>query len=252
MLILPSYCPLLCSNVTYYDKGLRPFFGTYQPVVVDIMFRVNHLLEVNAKQSLFTLGLFVKERWLDPRLVYNNRTIVSDIGDPALRVDAEMIWVPDTGFYNTANRCNSHHDIVSVFSNGTVSRRRQMSCTFFNVLDFHHFPFDRNSYTMEFISFADSSLALSFRSNQCFSPPEDMEATFARTIYRLESALCNSSTMFVGLFDIAGGAGGASLSASLTLSRRTEHYILKFIMPLFMLGFLSCSTFWIGEKTSSV
>ncbi|KAJ3309495.1 Glycine receptor subunit alpha-3 [Boothiomyces sp. JEL0838] len=211
-----------------YDNLTRPY-AFIQPTVVQAQFRLNRLFNVDPKVNQFSMDLFLRLRWNDPRL-----TFPENLQNEALRIDPSQIWTPDVYFYNEATDATPLDQTLKISNDGTVFWSRHFLMTWATGFDLHDFPFDsQNQYTMSVQWYNDSGGAT--------YPDPIVNKTFSSVLWSLDQVSATNSTILFRdnqpLFDF--------LTYSLYITRDPSVYILKYILPLFFIALCSTLTYWI-------
>ncbi|KAF2344874.1 Neurotransmitter-gated ion-channel ligand-binding domain [Trinorchestia longiramus] len=92
---LPPYTLYCCSNGLCWCSN---YFVQYRkPTLVGVQMYFNSFGSLSAANMDFTIDLFLRQRWHDPRLAYTQGPPSYTIIDPRLQ---NKIWKPDTFFDN--------------------------------------------------------------------------------------------------------------------------------------------------------
>jgi hypothetical protein len=234
------FVSLFSNPAKPYDNQLRPALNTSLPVIISTALRINLLFNVDSKEETFQLDLFVNEYWTDPRLAY----------DPSkfpllntLRIPVRYTpWLPDTFFFN-AVKCLPIVDsslTLSEAGDGGIFWSRHQSCTFHSSFDLLSFPFDSQVLAVRRTSFSysDTELRVVFLSATGWRP--DPQYDFTNSLWDFNYAFSNTSTLvFIETH---------SANAYLSLTRKSMSYILKMILPMFMLVLLSTLSYAIDPN----
>ncbi|KAL1435640.1 hypothetical protein MTO96_001511 [Rhipicephalus appendiculatus] len=133
-----------------YDNGVRPptINGT-GPVRVDVNMFVLSIPEVSEKNMDYTIQVYFRQSWLDPRLAFDDRA--GDVEYVTL-YDAEKIWKPDAFFSNEKE--GHFHDVprpnsfVRIFPAGRVLYSARLSLKLSCPMNLKRYPFDTQSCSM--------------------------------------------------------------------------------------------------------
>jgi gamma-aminobutyric acid receptor subunit beta len=250
MLLLPLLCSAVClQRVTLinsllnseYDDSLRPLLGSGQPVVVALNLRVDLLYAVSSADETFAVDLFMTERWTDPRLAFNSSAFSLPYGD-SLRLPLTGPWKPDTFFFNSI-RCTVSDSLLKLDASGSgqVSWTRHASCTFYTPFDLSQFPFDSQQLPVQRLSFFYNSteMRLVFSSLGCFTPDPSLD--WVNSLWALGSVQCNS-LQYNGRQD--------ELEAVLLVERLWQAYVLKMIVPMFLIVIVSSLSYFIDPAAA--
>jgi len=204
-----------------------------------------------------------RESWLDDRLSFDSTLWPVDSMGP-LRIPGAKIWKADTFFYN-AITCTVADELVTLQYTGVVKWSRHMTCTFHTEFNLLTFPFDTQSFTMRRLSFAYPSNELQFVvSNststssttsspspstspsivkQCFNP--DPSSTWENSLWDLQGVSCDESVYEFRMSQ----SPYTQVTANIHVKRKSASYILKMILPMFVVVCLSTLTYWIDANS---
>ncbi|XP_054557108.1 neuronal acetylcholine receptor subunit alpha-2 [Talpa occidentalis] len=132
-----------------YNRLARPVPRTSDVVIVRFGLSIAQLIDVDEKNQMMTINVWLKQEWDDYKLRWNP----ADFGNiTSLRVPSEMIWIPDIVLYNNADGefAVTHMTKAHLLSSGTVRWTPpaiyKSSCS----IDVTFFPFDQQNCKMKF------------------------------------------------------------------------------------------------------
>jgi hypothetical protein len=157
-----------------YSAETRPGFAIHghaaPPDVIAVQLQLFSLVEVDSKQQTFTVDVYVRTVWQDPRLAYLNTSAGAcftgndDVNYLAHRTlflpgvsDRARIWTPDVSFNNLAKPEQVVNGAVWLNHTGRVWWTRRTQLTFFCRMDYTRLPYDTQFCPVTFISFRESS-----------------------------------------------------------------------------------------------
>ena len=125
--------PLMDRLLLNYDRRVRPGYGTSKPVDNYVNIFVNSFGAISAQTMDYKLGIFLRQRWIDPRLAH-------DAEEETIAPDASYlskIWVPDL-FFNNEKSSRFHsvwidNKLLRISRKGEVKYRYQLTyiCTLY-------------------------------------------------------------------------------------------------------------------------
>ena len=206
-------------------------------------FRLNLLYAVSSKDETFALDMFVREQWNDPRLAFSPTMWNSDVDGP-LRIPTTRAWKPDTFFYN-AIATSITDSLLILTPTGDLSYTRHYTCTFHISFDLTAFPFDSQTFNIERLSFAYSYLELDLvPMSPCWVP--DPSVNYENSLWSLNGWSCVQD-----FYSFRGSQQSyARVTANLNVSRLSQNYVVKLILPMFIIVLLSTLTYWIDPKSA--
>lgn len=230
-------------NTSTYDPTIRPNLSINQPVYMNVNYRINLLYSVSAVNEVYSIDLYVRESWYDNRLVYNESLWpVSTMG--VLRIPTSKVWKPDTFFLN-AITCSTQDELVTLTYDGLVKWARHMTCTFHANLSLIEFPFDTQIFDLQRLSFAytQDELVYTYTSNLCFNP--DPTQNWDNSLWNLVNTDCYNTQYNFRSFQ----SPYSLVTSNLHVQRKSASYILKMILPMFVVVCLSTLTYWIDPMS---
>src|SRR6476646_4553968 len=118
------------------------------------------ITNIDSAQQNFTAEVAVVLRWRDPRLAHT--------GNGVVRYPLEQVWHPRIAVVNETNSVSRKFpDSVEVEPDGTVNYRQRYAGAFTQPLRLRSFPFDRQTFRLQFV-------AVRYRANEVqFVPDQD-------------------------------------------------------------------------------
>ncbi|KAI9320274.1 neurotransmitter-gated ion-channel ligand-binding domain-containing protein [Zopfochytrium polystomum] len=239
-----SFMPVVDQLLKGYDLWARPNAGTTTATAVYAQYRMNRLFNVDPTTNAFSIDLYLKLQWSDPRLVYSGST-----SSETIRLDSSKIWVPDVYFYNEHAIFDavSESCVLKDPTQGIVVLNRHFVASLTSPFQLADFPFDDQAISIQLASYSynASYLTLNYYPAEQGGPanpsPFDTFSSVLWTLYDedptikrvLSDPSRNTSATYQGLW------------YSLFISRDPTIYILKYILPLFFVAFCSCVSYWV-------
>jgi len=227
-----------------YDVDTRPNFNTSSPVSITTQFRVNLLYAVSSRDEQFNIDLFVTEQWVDPRLAFDP-TLWDATQLGALRVPATKPWKPDTFFYN-ALTCATSDQLLTLTAIGQLTWTRHLTCTIHDSFELEQFPFDSQMLPLRRLSFAYNMNELTLQyATPCYNP--DPATNYENSLWDLgRTADCSSGYLSFR----SNQAPYSEVTANLYVVRKYTNYVVKLILPMFIIVLLSTLTYWIDPMSA--
>ena len=227
-----------------YDVDTRPYFNTSSPVGITTQFRINLLYAVSSRDEQFNIDLFVTEQWIDPRLAFDP-TLWDATQLGALRVPNAKPWKPDTFFYNALS-CTTSDQLLTLTAVGQLTWTRHLTCTIHDSFELTNFPFDSQTLPLRRLSFAYNmnELLLQYAS-PCYNP--DPAVNFENSLWDVgRTADCSSGYLSFR----SNQAPYSEVTANLYVVRKYTNYVVKLILPMFIIVLLSTLTYWIDPMSA--
>jgi hypothetical protein len=115
------------------------------PTQVSIGIWVTDITSIDSVQQSFTAEISVVLRWKDPRLAHT--------GDGVVRYPIEQVWHPRVSIVNeTSAVSRKFPDMAEVEPDGRVIYRQRYAGAFTQPLRLRSFPFDRQTFRLQFVA----------------------------------------------------------------------------------------------------
>ena len=227
-----------------YDVDTRPNYNTSTPVSITTQFRVNLLYAVSSRDEQFNIDLFVTEQWIDPRLAFDpSLWDATQLG--VLRVPTTNPWKPDTFFYNALS-CTTSDQLLTLTAVGQLTWTRHLTCTIHDSFELQDFPFDGQTLPLRRLSFAYNMNELQLQyALPCYSP--DPSVHYENSLWDIgRTADCSSGYLSFR----SNQAPYSEVTANLYVVRKYTNYVVKLILPMFIIVLLSTLTYWIDPMSA--
>lgn len=221
-----------------------------KPVNVSIGVFLLDLIEIDEIKQSFKVDYTVDIRWHDPRL--SVKSLGKSLVGCALTVDD--IWDPKLQALNPRDFSKIFLNDISVNQNGIVDYYLRVQTIYSSSFNLLEFPFDSQKLTMHLASFQ-------------YGPDDVLFQADEKHTGRLESLSIPGWTFVSNISDTSGpaliaiGEQYSHLLHYITLERKAEYYLWKFVVPLCFIILMAGSVFWldptnfapqIGISTASV
>ena len=200
---------------------------------------------IDSAQQDLTAEVAIVLRWKDPRLAHTGSGIV--------RYPLEQIWHPRMVIVNETNSVSRKFpDLVEVEPDGKVIYRQRYAGAFTQPLRLRSFPFDRQTFRIQFV-------AVRYRANEVMFVPDldwidnglKQGAGIAPSITLPDWTIEKWNTRSLA-YAMAPGFEYSGYAFEFTASRNVLHYILKVILPLVLIVFMSWVVFWIEPSEPGI
>ncbi|CAI5443018.1 unnamed protein product [Caenorhabditis angaria] len=155
-----------------YDHRQVPDDGNEGPVAVNVSIVVSNIRSVSEVTMDYSIEMFYRESWLDPRLKYNASKFKNKTEISLHESYSNFLWHPDTFVPNAISSKNprrqsiTHRSLLRLRSNGSILYSRRLSLILTCGMDLTLFPFDTQlckmgiesyGYTADFVKYAWST-----------------------------------------------------------------------------------------------
>lgn len=222
-----------------HDKKVRPNAGG-PPVMVDVEFKIISIGEIKEAQMEYTMDIFFRQWWTDPRLAHNFSTPFNMAGDAT-----KMIWTPDTFFWNVKSakyhRVTRENMRIKIHGDGKVYFSTRITFTAQCDMNLRLYPMDIQVCPLIIESYAHTTADVDYRWKGGKSQGvEIVSKEMAQFDFVGAKTTTKANTNSKGSF--------ASLRAFFTFKRRVSYFITATYMPAVVLVILSWCCFWINRS----
>jgi hypothetical protein len=166
--------------------------------------------------------------WEDPRLYYEDNLGHEDF----LKLDPAAVWTPDLIYLDPQAKPDPIDESMELFDYGLVFHSRNYLCAFSQNFDVHNFPFDSQVLIIRVDSFGYSEMQINFTFAEEAGPFLDPSFEF------FDSALWK-------LIGIEAEVYPTGFQYMISVKREPGPYIVKFIVPLVLIGVAAWMSFFI-------
>lgn len=167
LIYLFSYHTICVSNdlrtrlFDEYNSNIRPVKNISDSVNLRFGMEIKGLEYFDQKAENIKFNLWITQTWKDEFMTWNTTKYPEDY----ITTYNYKVWIPDLELYNAASKPKiyDNSDKLKIFSNGKVLWIRPTTYSFSCPLDFHDFPFDKQSCTMTFGSWKYNADYLNLR-----------------------------------------------------------------------------------------
>jgi hypothetical protein len=197
----------------------------------------------SALQS-FTADVVVVLQWKDPRLAHT--------GGGVAVYSLDQTWNPRVVVVNETNSISHRFpDSVEVAADGTVIYRQRFVGAFTQALVLKSFPFDKQVFRVQLAAFKYGPSEVSLVPNQKWVDAGINQAAGISRSITLPDWTVEKWEVKPLVYALAPGLENSGYVFEFTASRNVQHYILKVILPLVLIVFMSWTVFWIDPSTSN-
>ncbi|XP_072021143.1 glycine receptor subunit alphaZ1-like isoform X4 [Amphiura filiformis] len=223
------------------DDGskLRPYYGG-PPVHVDLGLEVERLGDISAASMDFSLTMYLREYWHDPRLANNLTSHLILQGQ-----DVDMVWSPDIFFINEKSakihEVTYNNKLIYILPNGSVSMSMRLSATLACHMSLEYFPMDSQTCKIEMSSYAYNTDEMTLHlSDEDVIIDRNMEIPgFELLDFKVKNRIMSYST---GHFNIC--------EIRLEFERQMQAYLLTVYIPSCLLVTIAWLSFWIDARAA--
>jgi len=224
-----------------YDKRVRPNYGG-QAVTVGVTMYVLSISELSEVQMDFTLDMYFRQFWQDPRLSFERRP-----GLDKLVVGAEyikLIWVPDTFFVNEKTAyfhdATTDNQFVRIFHTGDILRSIRLTITASCPMDLQYFPMDSQLCYIEIESFGYTMSDIRYKWNDGLNSVQvsgDVSLPQFKVLGHRQKTI--EASLSTGNY--------SRLACEIQFVRSMGYYLIQIYIPSSLIVVISWVSFWLNR-----
>ena len=220
----------------------RPESGN-GPTQVSVGIWIVDINNIDSAQQNFTADIAIVLRWKDARLAHT--------GTGLAHYALDQIWTPRVAIANeTSSVVRKLPESAEVEPDGTVLYRQRYVGSFTQPLRLQSFPFDRQSFRIQFVAIRYQPNEVVFVADENWIHDGLQKAAGISQSITLPDWTVEKWDAKASVYSLTPGLQYSGYSFEFTASRNVEHYILKVILPLVLIVMMSWSVFW-TEPTNS-
>jgi hypothetical protein len=214
------------------------------PTKVGVTAWFSDISKIDSAAQSFSASLIFRLQWQDPSLAHP--------GPEVKTYSLDQVWHPRWIIANGgADLRETLPETVDVSPDGGVLYRQRLIGTFNQLLNLRRFPFESEVFTVNLVLLG--------------TPPQDVELAPAPAAISsgLKGAIGRSQKITMQDWNVTGldahaapyslvpGTEIAGYDIAFSASRLPQHYLLKVILPLILIVFMSWAVFWIDPTLGS-
>jgi len=224
-----------------YDSKVPPGLRL-RPTEVEISTAVSGLFGINQQRGVFSVDIFLRGHWNDPRLAWEGLNV--SLGCPLDRLDLRRseAWTPDIFIENAVSTTfNAREVMFYVEPNGDVTWSRRLIADVRCAMHFENFPFDKQTCAINIMTFHERAedVLLTFKTEQDAGFAEIRDHEFHNFTQSYTTGVQKYTT---GHFPYA--------NIEFTMQRMLGYWITNGILPANIFVFISYCGFWINPSAA--
>jgi hypothetical protein len=227
-------CTLVFSMPSLHADKRHPMNGTGEPTRVKMRYVVLDIDGVDSAIQSFTLNIFYRAQWYDSREKHD--------GDGPIVKDLHDVWHPNIQITNRQKTFKTMDEIVTIRPDGTVTQTQRVWGDFSQILDLKDFPFDSQKFEVTMVSVGNSTSDVQFELDKELKSGISPQFSLPDWEILGHKAWGHNTSIFEGMDE------AAMFTVSLEAKRYNEYYIVKVILPLFLIVAMSWIVFWIDPE----
>lgn len=217
--------------------GTRPIPEGGGPTQVIVHLLLVDLRSIQDTEQSFEADIVMSLEWSDPRLV--DGTVGASLAN--CRVAPAAVWTPDAVVLNERNVSTGLPKLVHIRPDGRISYTQRYMGDFTASFELRDFPFDTQELKLDVVSAGSSAEDVEFRIEPVGRDPS-MKFSIA------DWTVGGFSVSYEPLVLPLAGRSIAHFVAATKVTRNHGFYILKVLIPLCLIVFMSWAVFWINPK----
>lgn len=230
------------SPVPLVQKPQRPGIES-GPTKVTYAVYIADITRIDSSTQTFLVNFMLILHWKDPRLAHAE----AGVREYAL----SDIWAPPILFENqTHDLVRSLPEIVTVSPEGVVVYRQRYIGEFSQALDLRAFPFDQETFTIHLVTPGNTPDEI------LFEPGEEALRIGLKNGIGITDHLSEpdwrilSTEVRIKPYTISPGTQIAGCHFECNAARKSSYFVIKVLLPLFLIVMMSWAVFWIDPADS--
>ncbi|EYC06625.1 hypothetical protein Y032_0074g806 [Ancylostoma ceylanicum] len=234
--------------LTDYEREVRPAVRHDRPIYVTFVFSLTQIIDVDERNQILTTNAWVRQHWSDYKLVWDPRKFGNLT---KIHIPHEKIWRPDVVLYNNADSqytksVMSTDIVVDYLGNVSWSAAAifKSSCP----LDVKHYPFDRQTCTLNYASWAYDGSKIDLLLN---SEKGDQSNYMMSTEWNLLRISAEKNSV---VYSCCPDAPYPFVNIHISIERRPMFYVFNLILPCVLISGIALLGFYMpsdsGEKVT--
>ena len=220
------------ATAAYFGRPLAADGPTEVKVAVFIL----DIDEVDNVSQSFDANVYIELRWHDPRLAHDgSETTAFSLGE---------VWNPRIQFINQQKIWSTLPEIVEVSPDGEVVYLQRVWGAFSQPLDLEDFPFDQQRFSIQLGTAGYSPQEVKL------VPDQGSRTGIASQFSLVDWEILGWEVAIAPFSPSLEEDAFAGFSLSIEAKRKYGYFIIKVILPLFLIVMMSWVVFWIDPKES--
>jgi hypothetical protein len=190
---------------------------------------------INSADQSFTLNIFAQFRWQDPLLAHD--------GDSIVRRQLTDIPAPRFLLLNQQRSWSTLLNVVDITPQGEAVYRMRLWGDFSQIMRLREFPFDSHVFEVPVIAIAHTTDAVELLADP--KMPSFMADQLSVADWTIDNWTAEPRNI-----EITRGDTTSGFVFAFEAKRISSHYLIKFIIPLFLIVAMSWVVFWIDPAES--
>lgn len=232
-----------CAPSSQPPETGRPKSGA-GPTQVGMTTWFSDISKIDSAAQTFSASLIFRMRWQDPSLAH-----------PGLGVKTyplDQVWHPRWIIANAgADLRNTLPETVDVAPDGEVVYRQRLIGTFSQPLNLRRFPFDREVFAIKLIALGATTSEIEFIQDADAISSGLKGATGRSPTISMQDWNVSELDSQTAPYSLLPGTDLAGYDVAFAATRLPQHYLLKVILPLILIVFMSWTVFWIDPTLGS-
>jgi hypothetical protein len=227
----------VAEKVEQVEFQTTPPEGLKGPTTVYFTVFVADISEINAAGQSFTVNLFLRLRWNDPRLA-NPEGAVREI-------PLEKMWNPRILLVNQKTRVKKGlPDVVQVHPDGTVLYHQRYTGILSQRLKLVDFPRDTHSFNVQFLAVGHNADELTFEPDRLRNI---RGGSMAKELSLPDWEILTYETR-ADPYKPVDEINAAAFAFRFEAQRYIGYYLWQMVLPLVVVVIMSWAAFWVGRE----
>lgn len=224
---------------------------------VTIELYVNKIYDIETVNSTFQVDGYLILKWKISRAEIKNKNFIkgkSIYYDGQIeKLKKNFFWIPNIEFINKLDDIIIDKSVLTIFDDGLVVYRKRFNCHFHSKMDLTKFPFDTQTFVINFESFLYKNHELTFVNPNLFY---DKSFSDIDPEWKVKEQYAEIKVMKYkgGFFEDTNNKEDIYSRTSFVFKfkRKAGYYLWQVLFPLFLIVFSSWVIFWIKSYTDQL
>ncbi len=210
--------------------------NSQNPVKIELSVFVIDVDGIDTVEQNFQANLFFEARWHDPDLVHD--------GSESILRPLSEIWRPNLQVVNQQKVWESFPEVAEITPEGQVTYRQRLWGDFSQKLLLRDFPFDRQSFTIQFVAAGYGTGHVELISDN------GRKTGMASDLSESDWQILDWHAEPMAYEPIPGHGSQPGFAFKFEAQRKQSYYLFKVIIPLILIVMMSWVAFWIDPAES--
>ncbi|XP_042879960.1 glycine receptor subunit alpha-2-like [Penaeus japonicus] len=224
-----------------YDVNESPHLREGRPTIINVQMFINSFGSLNAANMDFSIDVFLRQSWHDPRLVWPSVRERVAITSPEMLA---KLWKPDTYFSNLKDgeihQVPTPNVLFRIYKTGDVLYSMRTTLSLSCHMEFEEYPLDSQVCGVHVTSYANTDDLVKYQWLQ--DRPIDLPESLEIAQFDLLGVATSNTTYAYATGNFSG------LLVYFNLRRQNGYHVLQTYVPTILIVSISWVSFWLDPN----